>query len=195
VIRTPAGRVRQAAPQPCPCATVAAVEETEGDPGEAAGTPGGQAADEFVEPPRHEIPGISRQHVAAMESSDDEAVWTPAGMHHVVLTTRGRRTGRHHTVALPFWRDPGGDRVVVASFAGAAAHPDWYLNGADRTANPEVHVRVRSGAFWAGFEVVDGDDHERTWAALLADRPWYAEYQRRCERRIPLVRLVERRPA
>lgn len=151
-----------------------------------------QGAEPFVEPPRSEIPGISRQHVAAMESSDDAEVWTPAGMHHVVLTTRGRRTGREHKVALPFWRDPDGHRVVVASFSGAPSHPAWYLNGSDRVANPDVHVRVRERAFRATFEVLDGADHERTWAGLLADRPWYADYQERCQRRIPLVRLVER---
>jgi deazaflavin-dependent oxidoreductase (nitroreductase family) len=154
-----------------------------------------QRAEPYVEPPRSEIPGISRQHVAAMEASDDEAVWKAAGMHHVVLTTRGRRTGREHKVALPFWRDPDGHRIVVASFAGAPQHPAWYLNGSDRAANPEVYVRVRGGAFWADFKVLDGDDYEKTWAALVADRPFYAEYQTRCERRIPLVRLVERRPA
>ena len=44
----------------------------------------GQGAEPFEEPPRSEIPGISRQHVAAMEASDDDAVWVLAGMHHVV---------------------------------------------------------------------------------------------------------------
>jgi deazaflavin-dependent oxidoreductase (nitroreductase family) len=154
-----------------------------------------QTAEPFVEPPRSEIPGISKQHVAAMESTDDEAVWSPAGMQHVVLTTKGRRTGREHKVALPFWRDPGGHRVVVASFSGAPQHPSWYLNGSDSAANPEVHIRVRDGAYWASFDVLDGDDRERTWAGLVADRPWYVDYQSRCERRIPLVRLVEQRPA
>jgi deazaflavin-dependent oxidoreductase (nitroreductase family) len=153
-----------------------------------------QRAEPYEEPPRSEIPGISRKHVAAMEASDDEAVWTAAGMQHVVLTTRGRRTQREHKVALPFWRDPDGHRVVVASFAGAQDHPAWYLNGTDRAANPEVHVRIRGRSFWAAFEVLDGDDYERTWAALTSDRPFYADYQTRCERRIPLVRLIELRP-
>ena len=80
----------------------------------------GQQNEAFVEPPREEIPGISRQHVAYMESApDDEAVWVVAGMHHVVLHTLGRKSGTEHKVALPFWRDQDGSRVVVASFSGA----------------------------------------------------------------------------
>ena len=65
--------------------------------------PASQQNESFVEPSRDEIPAISRGHVAAMEASDDDAVWVIAGMHHVVLSTTGRRSGNEHKVALPFW--------------------------------------------------------------------------------------------
>ena len=155
----------------------------------------GQEAEPFVEPSREEIPGISRGHVAAMETSEDDEAWVVAGMHHVVLRTTGRRSGAEHKVALPFWRDPVGHRVVVASFSGAPQHPSWYLNLSDRSANPEVLIQVQEGTFWADAQVLDGGDYEETWAALTADRPWYNDYQSRTERRLPLVRLVELRPA
>lgn len=154
-----------------------------------------QANDAFVEPSRDEIPGISRQHVAAMESSDADEIWVLAGMHHVVLRTIGRKTGNEHKVALPFWLDADGNRVVVASFSGAPQHPAWYLNLSDRDKNREVLVRVQGGAFWADAQDLDGEDYERTWAGLTADRAYYNDYQTRTDRRIPLVRLVELRPA
>ena len=44
-------------------------------------------------------------------------------------------------------------------------------------------------------EILDGDDYTRTWAGLTADRAWYDDYQAKTERRIPLVRLPETRPA
>ena len=122
----------------------------------------GQGHEAFVEPPRDEIPRISRRHVAAMSVSDADEVWVLAGMHHVVLRTLGRRSGREHEVALPFWRDPAGHPVVVASFAGAPQHPSWYLNLADRDANPEVLVRVQHSSYWAEAEVLDGDDYATT---------------------------------
>jgi len=146
-------------------------------------------------PPLDEIPKLSRAHVEAMEAMDDDVVWQQAGMHHVLLQTVGRRSGAEHKVALPTWLDPEGRRVVVASFAGARGHPAWYLNLSDRAANPEVLCLVQGGRYWSEPEILDGDEYDRMWALLVADRAWYASYQERTERRIPLVRLPETRPA
>jgi hypothetical protein len=33
------------------------------------------------------------------------------------------------------------------------------------------------------------------WSELTADRPFYLNYQSRCDRELPLVKLVEVRPA
>jgi len=153
-----------------------------------------QGHEDFVEPSRDEIPKISADHVKAMESTDDDAAWLIAGMHHVVVHTIGRKSGKEHKVALPFWSDGDGHRVVVASFAGAPQHPSWYLNLADKEANPEVRIRVQGGLFWADAQILDGDEYTATWAGLTADRPYYDDYQTRTDRRIPLVRLVELRP-
>jgi len=154
-----------------------------------------QSNEEFVEPPRDEIPGISRQHVAAMETSDADEVWVVAGMRHVLLRTIGRKSGNEHKVALPYWLDGDGRRVVVASFAGAPQHPSWYLNLTDRTANPELLVLDQGYRFWADGQVLSGSEYDDTWAGLIADRGYYANYQTRTDRTIPLVRLVELRPA
>lgn len=155
----------------------------------------GQQNEEFVEPTPEEIVQITKQHVAAMEATDDDAAWIHAGMNHVVLHTIGRKSGNEHKVALPFWMDDQGRRVVVGSWAGSATHPHWYLNLADRTANPEVRIRVQGAVLWADAEILDGDEYDRTWAALTADRAYYNDYQSRTERRLPLIRFHEKRPA
>ena len=155
----------------------------------------GQQSEPFTEPPRDQIPGISALHVSAMESSDADEVWIAAGMNHVVLYTTGRRTGAKHKVALPFWRDAEGHRIVVASFAGARNHPAWYFNLADREANPEVLVRVQGAQYWTEPQILEGDDYQQTWNALATDRPFYNDYRTRTDRQIPLVRLAEQRPA
>ena len=72
--------------------------------------PESQAAEPFDEPPREEIPGISRGHVQYMESSDADEVWCIAGMHHVIVHTIGRKSGNEHKVALPYWVDREGNR-------------------------------------------------------------------------------------
>jgi deazaflavin-dependent oxidoreductase (nitroreductase family) len=154
-----------------------------------------QRSSEFTTPSRDEIVGISAKHVAMMETSDADDVWIWVNMHHVLVHTIGRRTGKEHKVALPFWSDPDGHRVVVASFAGSDQDPAWFLNLADKSANPEVKIRVQGGLFWADAQVLDGDEYDATWAALIADRPHYEDYKTKTDRKIPLVRLVERRPA
>ena len=147
-------------------------------------------------PSLDEIPKLSKAHVEVMEQSDDDAVWKQAGMHHVLLRTVGRKSGKEHKVALPMWRDPEGRPVVVASFAGAKGHPSWYLNLSDRKANPEVLCRVQGGKqYWSEAEILEGDEYDRIWKLLNADRAWYDNYQAKTERQIPLVRLTESRPA
>jgi deazaflavin-dependent oxidoreductase (nitroreductase family) len=146
-------------------------------------------------PSLEEIPVISRAHVGALESSGDESLWAQAGMHHVVLRTVGRKSGTEHKVALPIWRDPDNMRVVVASYAGAPQQPSWFLNLADRTANPEVLVQHQQGRYWSVPDILDGEEYTRIWALLTADRAWYNDYQAKTDRRIPLVRLPESRPA
>lgn len=148
----------------------------------------------WATPTADEIPVISKMHVQALESSDDDAVWVQVGMHHVVLQTVGRKTGDLHKVALPFWRDPDGVRVVVASFAGAPRDPSWFTNLTDPAANPKVLCRVQGGSFWSVPEVLEGDEHARIWGLLTDDRAWYNDYQARTERTIPLVRLPESEP-
>lgn len=161
-----------------------------------------ERSDQYVEqvwetPSHDEIVRLSAAHVEAMEAMDDvDEVWQQAGMHHLVLRTIGRKSGKEHKVALPTWRDPDGERIVVASFAGAKGHPSWYLNLSDRDANPEVLCRVQGGRqYWSKPDILEGEEYDRTWALLNADRSWYDTYQGKTDRKIPLVRLPETRPA
>src|SRR2546423_1860750 len=121
-------------------------------------------------PSLEEIPVISRAHVEAMEASDDPNIWAQAGMHHVVIRTVGRKTGKEHKVALPMWRDPKGQPIVVGSFAGAPGHPSWFINLRDRAANPEVLCRVQGRQYWSVPDILEGDEYRRIWDLLTADR-------------------------
>jgi deazaflavin-dependent oxidoreductase (nitroreductase family) len=150
-----------------------------------------QRSSAFSTPTREEIVGISAQHVAMMECSDADEAWVWVNMHHVLLHTIGRRSGKEHKVALPYWLDANGHRVVVASFAGAKTDPAWFLNLADKSVNPTVTIRVQGGLLQADAQILTGDDYDATWAALVADRPHYEDYRHKTSRRIPLVRLVE----
>lgn len=73
------------------------------------------------------------------------------GMDTLLLTTRGRRSGKLRRTALIYGRDA--DRyVVVASNGGAKRHPAWYLNLVD---NPAVLVQVAAEKFSARASAAD----------------------------------------
>ena len=152
-----------------------------------------QKVEQAWETPSHdEIPNITKMHVAALETSDADEVWVQAGMHHVMIHTMGRKSGNEHKIAVPYWLDPDGVRVVVASFAGSEKHPSWLLNLLDTDANPEVRVRVQGGEYQSVPDILlEGEEHDRLWNLLVEDRAWYSDYQGRTNRTIPLVRLPE----
>lgn len=140
------------------------------------------------------IPWSTRLQIWIYERSGGRLYTKAMGMHHLLMWTVGRKSGRTNICCLPFWIDPDEHRIVVASLAGGPRNPAWYHNLADRSANPEVLVRDKRHRFHAQAEILEGPDRERIWNLLVIDRPFYVDYQARTERQIPLVRLVETRP-
>jgi deazaflavin-dependent oxidoreductase (nitroreductase family) len=149
-----------------------------------------QNAEEFETPAREDIRDIMEGHIVEMEASNEEEVWIGSGMHHLLLTLKGRKSGAERKVALPYWNDSDGLPLIVASYSGAPQHPGWFHNLADTDANPDVIVRIRAEQFRARIGILEGDDYAENWAAMVIDRPFYQDYQDECERRIPLIRLL-----
>ena len=141
-------------------------------------------------PPRWLIPWISRTHVALYKLTSGRVGAKLAGKPGILVRTTGARSGKVHTICLPFLPYEG-DRVIVASFGGGPKNPAWYHN---LRAHPDVVVRDRGRVFWAHATVVEGDERPAVWDAVVADAPWYATYQTRTTRTIPLIRLRETGP-
>src|SRR5712691_644949 len=103
----------------------------------------------------------------------------------LLLTTRGRKSGRSHTTPMVYTRD--GDRLLVyASKGGAPNHPDWYLN---LVADPHVVVEVGSEHFDAIATPLVGEERDREFAQQVERRPQFGEYQAQTSRVIPVVAL------
>lgn len=151
-----------------------------------------QRIEQFWDTPTHDqIVEISHAHVEALEASNEDNVWQQVGMHHIILTTIGRRSGKEHKCALPIWRDEDGHRVVVGSFAGADKEPDWLANLRDKTSNSEVKIRTQNSEYISTPEILEGLERDLLWNQLCEDRAWYNDYQERTERVIPLIRFSE----
>jgi len=103
----------------------------------------------------------------------------------LILTTRGRKTGRATSTPL-FYADVQGRLHVAASFAGSDPSPNWYLN---LVAHPEVTVETRRSRGRYLARTVDADEAARLWPKLDAIYPTYAKYRKRARRAIPVVEL------
>ena len=104
----------------------------------------------------------------------------------VLLTTTGARTGQRHTTPMMSIFDE--DRlIVIASNAGAPAHPSWYRN---LVANPSVTVEVGTETYDATAIVLDGEERHAAWARVVARYPFFAEHQAKVTRQIPVIMLV-----
>ena len=114
-----------------------------------------------------------------------------SGVHTLLLTTRGRRTGRLRRTPLIYGRD--GDRyVVVASNGGRRRNPDWYLN---LVAAPRADVQVGAERFAVHARTAVGEERGRLWALMSAIFPEYDRYAARAGRQIPVVVLEPTTPA
>ncbi len=104
----------------------------------------------------------------------------------VLLTTTGARTGQRHTTPMMSIFDEG-RLIVIASNAGAPAHPSWYRN---LVATPSVTVEVGTETYEAIAVVLEGSEREETWSRVVARFPFFAEHQAKITRQIPVIMLV-----
>jgi deazaflavin-dependent oxidoreductase (nitroreductase family) len=103
----------------------------------------------------------------------------------LLLTTRGRRSGKLRRTALIYGRD-GPRYLVVGSKGGAKRHPNWYLNLVE---NPDVHVQVGAEKFDARASTATSRQRPRLWRIMAEIWPEYDRYQARTDREIPVVIL------
>ena len=132
--------------------------------------------------------GWVARHVRRYLDSDGASghEWRP-GVYTLLLTTRGRRSGKRRRTALIYGRD--GDRyLVVASVGGAARHPAWYLNLRE---HPGVEVQGGADRFAARARTADAEEKPRLWSLMTSIWPAYEGYQRKTRRDIPVV-ILER---
>ena len=108
----------------------------------------------------------------------------------LLLTTRGRRSGRARSVLLQFFRD-GENLVLVAANAGRPRHPAWYHN---LKTTPIARVQIGARTFQVRAQELSAEAAAAYWPRILQVAPSYARYQRATRRTLPLVRLIPRKP-
>lgn len=106
-----------------------------------------------------------------------------------LLTTTGRKSGKHRTTPLIYLED-GARIVLVASQGGMPKHPLWYLNLAEHA---DVEFQLPRGPV-RPYRARTANEVEKKdlWPRVCAIYRDYADYQTRTERQIPVVILEPR---
>jgi len=104
----------------------------------------------------------------------------------LVLTTRGRRSGRHRTVVLRFFPD-GDSMVVVAANDGGRTDPGWFHN---LRAEPRARVEVDGRAMAVQAQVLPDVEAAAWWERIVRIQPTYDRFRRATSRPFPVVRLT-----
>ena len=123
------------------------------------------------------------QQVERYESSGGTKGVMLQGVPTVVVTMRGRRTGKVRKAAL-MRVEHEGVYAAVGSKGGDDHHPGWYLN---LLADPDVTVQDGPDVHEMRAREVEGAEKAAWWARAVEVWPPYADYQRNTDRDIPVV--------
>jgi deazaflavin-dependent oxidoreductase (nitroreductase family) len=109
---------------------------------------------------------------------------------HCLIRNKGRKSGRTIINALCYGAI-GGEVVICASKGGAEDSPQWYYN---ILANKTLDFQIATQAFRATWREPQGAEREKVWAFMVDCFPFYAVYQTRTKRLIPLVMMKSIEP-
>jgi deazaflavin-dependent oxidoreductase (nitroreductase family) len=144
----------------------------------------GLGAEQVYDSPRDWVSSHIREYV----ESDGQRGYLWRGMPTLLLTTRGRKSGKLRRTALIYGQD-GQSYLLVASAGGSPRHPNWYLNLA---ANPLVEIQVQDKMLKALAHTASPQEKQRLWPVMSKIFPTYDDYivkAREAGREIPLIIL------
>jgi F420H(2)-dependent quinone reductase len=129
---------------------------------------------------------MTRLHVWVYRRSGGRFLGRLGGQPVLLLHTTGRRTGRTRTTPVQYLAD-GDTFVIVASNAGAARPPAWYLN---LRANPHARIRVSARTIDVRAQEAAGQERVALWQRLTAANRYLERAARKAGRDLPLMALV-----
>jgi deazaflavin-dependent oxidoreductase (nitroreductase family) len=106
----------------------------------------------------------------------------------LLLDHTGAKSGAKRTTPLIYVED-GDDVFIVASKGGHPRHPAWYHN---LRKNPDTTIQIGPHRRAVRARVATDEEHERLWPKAVETYGSFASYQRRAERKIPIVILEPR---
>jgi F420H(2)-dependent quinone reductase len=132
----------------------------------------------------------TRLHARVYRRSGGRFLGRIGGQPVLLLQTTGRRSGRTRTTPVQYLAD-GETFVIVASNAGAADPPAWYLN---LRANPHAQIEVGGRSVEVRAQEATGHERAELWQRLTAANHYLERVARKAQRDLPLMALVAATP-
>ena len=136
----------------------------------------------------------------AMRAGNTATVWlyrrsggriggTAKGIDVLLLTVAGRKTGKPFTVPVAYFKH-GAGYVVTASAGGTKLDPQWIHN---LKADGHAEIEFGRGRVAVDTRVTGGAERDQLWQdVVLAHAPFFAKYEQKSGRVIPVATLVPR---
>lgn len=128
--------------------------------------------------------GMNLGHRAILKASGGRLLREPFGMPTVELHTIGRKSGQRRSTMLTAPVHSSDRVVLVASKGGDDRDPLWYGN---LVANPDVELTIKGETTPWTARTAGDDERDELWPQITAAYKGYAGYQKRTERKIPVV--------
>ena len=126
-------------------------------------------------------------HIAVYRLTGGRILGRLGGQQLLLLTTRGRRTGKVRTRPMGYIMDGDAYIVVGLNAAGRSSHPGWYVNARDAG---EAGVQVRGDRFTATVEALpEGPRRDAYYAQFKENTDAVERYERQTDRTFPVVVL------
>ena len=128
----------------------------------------------------------ARNQAEQIEASGGLEGASMQGMHVIVLTSRGAKTGKLRKTAL-MRVEHDRQYAIVGSLGGAPKNPVWVYN-----VRKEPHVELQDGPERHDYLAHEVADKERDlwWKRAVEAFPNYADYQTKTSRLIPVFVLT-----
>jgi deazaflavin-dependent oxidoreductase (nitroreductase family) len=104
----------------------------------------------------------------------------------LLLHTVGRSSGKPYVTPLAFYRD-GANYLVVASNWGEKEQPDWFRNLMQQ---PQTTIQIKDQTIAVKARQTAGKEYDRLWSLVTKQNSQYLDYQRKVQRRIPIIVLA-----
>ena len=108
------------------------------------------------------------------------------GFKVLILTTKGRRSGKIRSNPVGYFERDGGS-IIVASNSGKPNNPSWYYN---IKGNPnDVMIQVKDKKTKVKPEIILGEPRKPLYSWIVSMAPNFGDYEKNTTREIPLVFL------